>query len=82
MHDNAAPFFGGFLMGSWSSINSWNIVNSLLDIHMPSSPNGYFTQLVSTIILGLVGGFGGMLAKDIYKHLFACGHNRVWIKNK
>jgi len=20
--------------------------------------------------------------KDIYKHLFACGHNRVWIKNK
>jgi predicted O-methyltransferase YrrM len=20
--------------------------------------------------------------KNIYKHLFACGHNRVWIKNK
>lgn len=59
MTENTPPFLGGFIMGGWSSVSVW--ANS-----QPLFIQDFLVNVGSTLVLGLVGGIAGMVAKDGY----------------
>lgn len=70
MNTDGAPFGGGVIMGIWSSFSIWEI------FPMQINPNTFvvefFVKFLSTLLLGIAGGFVGMFGKDLYK----------WLKSK
>ena len=68
MNENAPSFLGGFLMGGSSSFYIWKD-HFLLQISTNDLLIEYAVKIAGTLILGLVGGLAGMLAKDIYRIL-------------
>lgn len=62
LNENTPPFIGGFIMGGWSSISVW--ANS-----HPLFIQDFLLNVGSTLVLGLVGGIAGMIAKDGYGYI-------------
>ena len=69
MSENAAPFTGGFLMASWGSFSILREMPLLLQIPNQQTPEYFIVSVLTTLLLGAVGGIGGMLAKDAYKYI-------------
>lgn len=68
INENSAPFLGGFIMGSWSSLSLWDSITVYLQLTHTQVLEYYAFKLLGTMVLGLVGGLAGMLAKDLYRH--------------
>jgi hypothetical protein len=62
LNENTPPFLGGFIMGGWSSVSVW--ANS-----QPLFVQDFLINVGSTLVLGLVGGIAGMIAKDGYSYV-------------
>lgn len=69
INENSAPFLGGFIMGSWSSISLWDNITVFLQVSHTQMLEYYTFKLVGTMILGVVGGLAGMVAKDLYRYI-------------
>lgn len=68
MNENSAPFLGGFAMGSWGSISLWDSMAVYLQVSNLEILEYYAFKVLGTLVLGLVGGFAGMIAKDLYRY--------------
>ena len=71
MNDNQASFLGGFLF-SVASHFKW--VLTLQVAFVPGTIMGqlaleWSVKIIGTLILGIIGGIAGLMAKDIYKAL-------------
>lgn len=69
MNQNLAPFTGGFLMSSLGSFSFLDNMTMLLNIDARSMLIYYGFKILSTLLLGFLGGLAGMYAKDVYKKL-------------
>lgn len=69
INDNSAPFLGGFAMGSWGSISLWDSMAVYLQVTNLQILEYYAFKVLGTLVLGLVGGFAGMIAKDLYRYI-------------
>lgn len=68
MNDNSAPFIGGFTMGSIGSLSAWDSLTVFMQVTQAQVLEYYAFKLLGTLVLGLVGGFAGMIAKDLYRY--------------
>lgn len=68
MNENSAPFLGGFAMGSWGSLSLWDSMAVYLQVSNLEILEYYAFKVLGTLVLGLVGGFAGMIAKDLYRY--------------
>lgn len=64
---NSAPFLGGFLMGSWGSVSLLDNITVFLNMSQSEILTYYSVKLLATLVLGVVGGLAGMVAKDLYR---------------
>ena len=72
MNDNAASFFGGFILsffGNAKWVASLNLVLGGVFGGIPYTDiaTEWALKVVSTLILGIIGGLAGLIAKDIYR---------------
>lgn len=76
MNENTPSFLGGFLMGGSSSFLVWKD-SFLLQVNASGLLIEYGIKIAGTLVLGLVGGFAGMLAKDLYRHFKKKWHEKT-----
>ena len=68
MSQNITPFSGGFLLSIFG-ISYLDNTTMLLNVDTRNALIYYGFKIVSTLLLGFLGGLAGMYAKDVYKYL-------------